>query len=184
MFCTKCGHENSDNTVFCCNCGEKLCPEEIVTQGTYCEKQLSITEYFQKELSPSAAKRQSVLKRLLRASYIIQFSLLLMGLLFNLKLLVVPMFFLYLFCRILLGVAFTVGALLLARKGVENKSSGRLFAATPLAFLSICIGTVLAINIPAINIVVAAITVAIHVAMIILNNKDVKEFKEYLIKQM
>lgn len=182
MFCTNCGHENSENSVFCCNCGEKLCLKEVTSQETYYEKQLSITEYFQKACSTSAAKRQSVLNRLLRASSIIQISLLLMGLLFNIGLLIVPMLFLYLFSRILLGVAFTVGALLLAKKGVENKSSGRLFAATPLAFLSTCIGTSLAINIPAINIVVAAITVAIHVAMIILNNKDVKEFKENLIK--
>lgn len=182
MFCTKCGHEHPDGIVFCSNCGEKLCLEEEVNQGVCNEMPLSITKYFEKECSNDAAKRQFVLKRLIRTSSIIQLSLLLLGLIFNIRLLAVPMFFLYLLMRILLGAVFSFGALLLAKNGVKKKSPGRLFASVPLAFLSVCIGTSLAINIPAINIVIAIILVAIHIAMIILNNKDVKEFKDHLIK--
>lgn len=182
MFCTKCGNECSNYALFCDRCGEKLASVNTPIQNQSVESPLSITEYFENECSDTAAKRQLVLKKLLRASGIIHLALLLMSLLFNIKLLVVPMFLFYFLIRLLPGGAFAICSLILSQNGIQKKSPGCLFASVPLAFLSTCISTSIAINIPVLNIVIVAIVVTLHIGMIIINNKNVKEYKEYLHK--
>ena len=182
MFCTKCGYENSDISLFCSNCGEKLILENTYGKTEFPKMPLSISQYFKMAGSDNAIKRQLLSKRLLLGSSIIQISLLLLGILFNMRLLFVPMFLVILLVPILLGGTCAAGSLLLGKNGIKNKSPGRLFASVPLAFLSICISTAAAINIPVINIIIAFITIAMHITMLILNNSDVKEYKEYLAK--
>lgn len=182
MFCSKCGYEFSEGSFFCGNCGEKLSSEKTIIQAESGKEPLPITEYFEKECSIQATKRQLLLKRFLLASSIIQFSLLLLAPLVNIHLLFFPGFLLYLVFRIFLGAGFAVGAVLLTKKGIKKKSPGRLFASMLLAFLSACVGTNIAINMPTINISIAIIVVLIHIIMLVINSKDVNEYKEYLLK--
>lgn len=181
MFCTKCGHECSNDTLFCVHCGEKLFSDETTVQEQNAKTQLSINEYFDSEASVASVKHQSILKKLSYISIIIQFSLFILGVIVNI--LISPLlFFRFTLLMSISEFLFLVITLGFLKKGIKKKSPGFLFASLPFALFSTCLGTVIAISIPVINIIVLSIIAVIHIVMIILNNKDVKEFKDYLNK--
>ena len=184
MFCTKCGYEYPDGARFCERCGEKLDAASTPLQTPDAEPAIrpprTICEYYACAGSAAAAKRQTALKILMWISIGIQLVLQVLGLVSCLPFLAVPQLFMVMYLMYVTGVVFSACAFIFTSFGVKKRSPGFLFATLPFAFLSVYSGILFTISIRAVIISILCVIAAIHIIMLIINSKNVKEFKDYL----
>jgi len=203
MFCTTCGKQIPDQARFCANCGAAVhpatpivpppvLPAEKPVAPVVTAPDISLKDYFSSACSPEATKRQKTLRILYIISAVVQLILAVLMLFGAIKTvfqfqklieedyisapiaaligtLALPLLFRYLIIFL---------SLLLARKGIQKKSRGLLFASLFFTLLSGKANT----NTGGIFDWLVTIPLCLlHVAMMVLVSKDIYEYKSHLL---
>ena len=190
MFCTKCGHENADDAGVCTQCGASVITEEPIGEGLNAATPITKREYFANCCSESTKKKRKAIKILSIASLAIQGVL---AVLFVISIGVLahaikqnPLFegsapgtFSLL---IEIAVIFTGGSFVFTILGIKKNSTGFFVVATTFAFLSATYGSNNFESL-ALRQLIAFGTLAIYIAIVVLNYQSNKEYKKYISQQ-
>lgn len=189
MFCTKCGYEHSGDTDYCIQCGASVVSEAPIGEITNNAVPMTKKEYFMDKCSTSTKQKRKAVKILSAVSLAIQGVL---AVLFVVGLSVLayaieqnPQFggstsgaFSLV---ITLALIFTAGAFVFTILGIKKNSTGFFVAATIFSFLSATFGSNNFEN-RFLRQLIAFGTLAIYIAIVVLNYQSNKEYKEYTSK--
>lgn len=194
MFCSNCGCARADGTKFCSNCGTTLQNSISIPQINHAAKQaapgdvsysppvsaasITISEYYNLFPSPTEAKRQKILMRLFYISSMILLVLLALDIGLYIY---IGFFAILLELQFIYKCIYIFGTLYFAKTGIAKRSPYRLFASIILGFLACELYSVpryfsvyFSVHFrPCIAIGICAL----HIAMLVINLKSVKEFK-------
>lgn len=183
MLCAKCGHEHPDNAAFCGYCGASLVSGESADETPKAATPMTKKEYFASHCSESTKKKRKAIKILSIASLATQ-GVLTVLLVISIGALAYaikqiegsdPGTFSSL---IEMGMFFTAGSFVFTILGIKKNGTGFFIAATIFAFLSAVYGSFIFENI-ALRQLLAFGTLAIYIAIVVLNHQSNKEYKGY-----
>lgn len=190
MFCTKCGHENADDAGVCTQCGASVVSEESIGEITNSEVPMTKKEFFMSKCSTSTKQKRKAVKILSTVSLTIQ-GVLAVLLVVGFGALVYAIEQNPLFegsasgafgSLIAFAVIFTGGAFVFTILGIKKNSTGFFVAATIFSFLSAAFGS-MNFGSLALRQLIAFGTLAIYIAVVVLNYQSNKEYKQYVLEQ-
>lgn len=197
MFCSNCGCACADGTKFCSNCGTTLQKSISTPQINHAAKQaapgdvsysppvsaasITISEYYNLFPSPAEAKRQKILKRLFYISAVILFVLLALNIGFCIYDIILfksfGIFVDFYAMPFVLNCVFIFGTLYFTKTGIAKRSPYRLFASIILGFWAGELSYYISWYFILFSRCFAIVICALHIAMLVINLKSVKEFK-------
>lgn len=190
MLCTKCGHECPDNAAFCGYCGASFSSGESADETPKAATPMTKKEYFASHCSESTKKKRKAIKILSIASLAIQ-GVLAVLLVVGFGALVYAIEQNPLFegsasgafgSLIASAVIFTGGAFVFTILGIKKNSTGFFVAATIFSFLSAAFGS-MNFGSLALRQLIGFGTLAIYIAVVVLNYQSNKEYKQYVLEQ-
>ena len=190
MFCTKCGHEHPGKADYCTQCGTRFTSKELTGEAPTAAMPMTKKEYFADHCSASAEQKRKAIKILSLFSLAIQ-GILAVLLVVSVGALVYaieqnPLFEgsgSDVFGMLLVVVLFfTGGAFLFTILGIKKSSTGFFVAATIFSFVSAAYGSSNFESL-ALRQLIAFGTVAIYIAITVLNYQNNKEYKKYISQQ-